>query len=198
VILLKFVILPFMQNDIIKAIEILKSGGIILYPTDTIWGIGCDATNDDACKKIFDIKKRNQGNSMLILVNSLTMLERHVKFVPDAAYQLIEASNSPLTIIYPEAKNISKHIIAEDGSIGIRLCNSEFCQRLIDRFRKPIVSTSPNFSGEPTPLNFNQISTKLKTQIDYVVEYSQNLNLISQASPIIKINADNSFKILRK
>lgn len=187
-----------MQKDIIKANEVLHNGGIILYPTDTIWGIGCDATNDEACKKLFTIKNRKPEHSMLILVNSLTMLERHVQFVPDAAYQLIEASSNPLTIIYPKAKNISEYISAEDGSIGIRLCNSEFCLRLLDRFRKPIVSTSANFSGEPTPANFNQISTNIKEQMDYIVEYSQNMNIINKPSPIIKINTDNSFKILRK
>ena len=187
-----------MQKDIIKTNEVLQNGGIILYPTDTIWGIGCDATNDEACKRLFSIKKRKPEHSMLILVNSLTMLERHVQFVPDAAYQLIEASSNPLTIIYPKAKNISEYISAEDGSIGIRLCNSEFCLRLIDRFRKPIVSTSANFSGKPAPSNFNQITTNIKEKMDYIVEYSQNIDSITKQSPIIKINIDNSFKIIRR
>lgn len=187
-----------MTQEIDSTLEVLNSGGIILYPTDTVWGLGCDATNSEACKKLFEIKKRKENQSMLILVDSIAMLERYVVCVPDIAYDLIEISDKPITIIYPNARNISDLLVATDGSIGIRVCETEFYQKLMRRFRKPIVSTSANYSGDATPENYSQINPSLRDKTDYIVQINQSNTTINKASGIIKINADNSIEIIRK
>ena len=186
-----------MSSLILDIVANLKQGNTILYPTDTIWGIGCDATNSDACKKIISIKQRAPNKSMLILVDSISMLERYVAYIPDAAYSLIEVCETPLTIIYPKAKNIAKELIAEDGSIGIRICKTQFCQKLLYAFKKPIVSTSANLSGEKAPTNFSQINTIVKNNVDYIVSNVPNEQQQNTASEIIKFYADNSFSIIR-
>ncbi len=187
-----------MNNDIIKAIEILQSGGIILYPTDTIWGIGCDATNVSAVEKIYKLKQRSDSKSMLVLVDMVYRIPQYIDSMPDIAWDLTELADKPLTIIYPNAKNLAKNLIAEDGSIGIRVSSDEFCQKLIQRFKKPIVSTSANISGEPSPSNFSEISGKIKESVDYIVEYRQND--FSKASPsgIIKLGLHGEIQIIRK
>jgi L-threonylcarbamoyladenylate synthase len=187
-----------MNSKISDIVAALKQGDTILYPTDTIWGIGCDATNSNACKKIISLKQRTPNKSMLILVDSIAMLERYVTYIPDAAYNLIEVCETPLTIIYPQAKNIAPELIAADGSIGIRICITEFCQKLLNAFNKPIVSTSANFSGEKAPRNFYEIPSELKDQINYIVQISSDEILENKPSEIIKINKDNSIKIIRK
>ena len=138
-----------MQDDIKNALEVLRKGGVILYPTDTIWGIGCDATNDAAVKRVYEIKKRADSKSMLVLMENLNLLERYMQEVPEIAYSLIEVTEKPMTIIYPDAKNLAPNLLGEDGSVGIRITSERFTQQLIQRFRKPIVSTSANISGEP-------------------------------------------------
>ena len=137
-----------MHDDLKKAVEVLKSGGIILYPTDTIWGIGCDATNENAVKRIYEIKKREDSKSMLVLMENPALLDRYVEEVPEVAWDLVEISTTPLTVIYPGAKNLAKNLIAEDGSIGIRFTKEKFTSQLLQRLRKPLVSTSANVSGE--------------------------------------------------
>ena len=186
------------EEDLKSALTILKQGGVILYPTDTIWGLGCDPTNEQAVNRIFRLKSREEGKSLIILADGLSMVERYVKEVPEIVYQLIEVSDTPLTIIYPAGKNLADGVCSIDNSIGIRICEDEFCSKLISRFRKPIVSTSANFSGKPSPRNFSEIENELAGMVDYVVKYRQEDRSVKTASPVIKINSDGTIKILRK
>jgi L-threonylcarbamoyladenylate synthase len=185
------------NTDIREALKVLKRGGVILYPTDTIWGLGCDPTNEDAIRRIYEIKRREDSKSLLVLVSDTGMLERYVTEIPDAAYQLIEATDSPLTIIYPNAKNVHSLILAEDGSLGIRIPDDEFLQALIIAFRKPLVSTSANLSGNPSPATFREISRELIQEVDYVVKFKQQDTQPAKASSIIKIDAQNRIQIIR-
>jgi len=187
-----------MQNDIKKALGVLKNGGVILYPTDTIWGLGCDATNPDAVKKIYEIKKREDSKSMLVLMENPALLERYVNEVPEVAWDLVEISTTPLTVIYPGAKNLAANLIADDGSVGIRFTKEEFTSRLLQRFRRPIVSTSANISGEKAPAFFDEISEDIKEQADYIVEYRQDDVIPSQPSSIIKLGPGGQIDIIRK
>ena len=187
-----------MIEDIQKASEVLRAGGVILYPTDTIWGLGCDATNSEAVKKIYAIKKRIDSKSMLVLADAPVRIERFVDDVPDVAWDLIDLATSPLTIIYPKGKNLAPELLAEDGSIGIRLCKEEFCQKLIGRLGKPIVSTSANISGLPSPALFDEISQEIIESVDYVVNYRQNDMHRSKPSSIIKLGKTGEIKIIRE
>ena len=187
-----------MQNDIKKAVEVLKSGGVILYPTDTIWGIGCDATNPEAVARIYQIKKREDSKSMLVLMENPALLERYVNDVPEIAWDLVEISTTPLTVIYPGAKNLAPNLIADDGSIGIRFTKEEFTTKLLQRFRRPIVSTSANISGQKSPAFFDEISEEIKTQMDYIVEYRQDDINPAQPSSIIKLWPGGRIDIIRK
>jgi L-threonylcarbamoyladenylate synthase len=187
-----------MQEDIKKALEVLKGGGIILYPTDTIWGIGCDATNAEAVKRIYQIKKREDSKSMLVLMENPALLERYVDDVPEVAWDLVEITTTPLTVIYSNAKNLAPNLVAEDGSIGIRFTKEEFTAQLLQRFRRPLVSTSANISGEKSPAFFDEISEEIKSQVDYVVEYRQDDTTPSQPSSIIKLGPGGQIDILRK
>jgi len=150
------------NDDIIKALEVLRSGGIILYPTDTIWGIGCDATNPAAVNRIYEIKQRQDAKSMLVLMENPNLLNSYITEVPEIAWELIDVADTPLTIIYPGAKNLAANLLATDGSVGIRITNEAFTQQLIQRFRKPVVSTSANISGQKSPHNFAEISDEIK------------------------------------
>ena len=185
------------SKDINRCIEVLRNGGVILYPTDTIWGLGCDATNAEAVEKIFSIKQRDESKSLIVLVNGETMLERYVTEIPDSASQILEVTDKPITIIYPQGKNFAPGVCAEDGSVGIRISTNPFCEALIDRFRKPIVSTSANFSGSPSPSSFKDIDERLIEMVDYAAQYGRDLPPTDKASSIIKIFADNTFKIIR-
>jgi L-threonylcarbamoyladenylate synthase len=187
-----------MHNDINKALEILKNGGVILYPTDTIWGIGCDATNEKAVERIYKIKKREDSKSMLVLMENPALLERYVTEVPEIAWDLVEVATTPLTVIYPKAKNLAKNLVASDGSIGIRFTKEAFTTQLLQRFRRPLVSTSANISGEKSPAFFNEISEEIKSMVDYVVEYRQDDNSPSQPSSIIKLGPGGQIEIIRK
>jgi len=189
--------MPFTE-DISAALKALRGNGVILYPTDTIWGLGCDATCREAVEKIFRIKSREENKSLLILVDSEQMLERYVHNIPEVAFDLITVSDDPLTIIYPKGKNLAEGVCSEDGSVGIRICHDEFCSQLISRFRKPIVSTSANFSGKPAPKSFDEIEKGIIESADYVVSYRQDDRQKHSASPVIKFSADGSFKIIRK
>lgn len=187
------------MNEIIKkAVEILQQGGVILYPTDTIWGLGCDATNPTAVNRIYEIKQRQNSKAMLVLMDSNAKLQGYVSEVPDLAWDLIELSEKPLTIIYPKAKNLAENLVAEDGSVGIRITRETFSKRLCEQFRKPIVSTSANVSGENSPKNFDEISEKIKNAVDYVVPLRQDENSTSKASSIIKLEINGEIKIIRE
>jgi L-threonylcarbamoyladenylate synthase len=186
-----------MNEDIKKAIEVLKNGGIILYPTDTVWGIGCDATNEDAVKKIYTLKEREDSKSMLVLLENPNRINSYVHEVPEIAWDLIDAADKPMTIIYPEAKNLAKNLIADDNSIGIRLTEERFSSDLIQRFRKPLVSTSANISGETSPSNFSEISDKIKEGVDYIVNFRQEEKTMNTPSSIIKLGVSGEIQVIR-
>lgn len=186
------------SDDIRKAIDVLRAGGIILYPTDTIWGIGCDATNASAVEKIFHLKERIDSKGMLVLLENPNLLNSYVTEVPEIAWQLIDVADKPMTIIYPKAKNLAPNLLADDGSIGIRITRERFTEELIRRFRKPVVSTSANISGEKAPRNFAEISEAVKSGVDYIVEFRQDD--LSEASPssILKVGCGGEIEIIRK
>ena len=187
-----------MHEEIKKTIEVLRAGGVILYPTDTVWGLGCDATNEKAVKRIFDIKKRTDTKAMLVLIDNPAKLQSYVEEVPDMAWDLIELSDKPLTIIYPQAKNLATNLVAEDKTIGIRVTNEAFSKNLCAQFRRPIVSTSANISGNATPSNFSEISDEIKKAVDYVVNFRQDDMTKLNSSSIIKLGKWNLFQIIRK
>lgn len=187
-----------MENDIQKCLEVLRKGGIILYPTDTIWGIGCDAKNEKAVQRIYEIKKRIDSKSLIILVDHENQLNKYVRDVPAVAWDLIELSEKPLTIIYDDGGSLAPNVLAEDGSVAIRVCKDEFCKKLIYKFGKPIVSTSANISGEPSPNNFSEISSEIKIAVDYIVTWRQHENKKSQPSKIVKLKNNGEIKIIRK
>ena len=187
-----------MKKDIDKCLEVLNNGGVILYPTDTIWGLGCDATNQKAVQRIYEIKQRSDQKSLLVLLDHPGKISSFVNEVPEIAWDLIDLSEKPLTIIYSDAKNLAKNLIAEDGSIGIRISSDPFNQRLIQRFKKPLVSTSANISGEMAPGNFSEISEEILSAVDYVVEWRQDDYQKAQASSIIKLKPNGEVKIIRE
>jgi len=186
-----------MIDDIKTAIAVLQKGGIILYPTDTIWGLGCDAINEDAVQRIYAIKNRVDSKSMLVLMENAALIERYVDEVPDIAYDLIELTDKPLTIIYNAAKNLAKNLIADDGSIGIRITSEAFSSELIRRFKRPIVSTSANISGNPSPTCFNEIDQEIIDSVDYVVKYRQDETTKAVPSSIMKLGRGGEIKIIR-
>ena len=183
--------------DIQKPIEVLKGGGIILYPTDTIWGIGCDATNEEACKRIHELKNRPDDKSFIILVDGFAMLERYIPEFNEVCYDLADLAVKPLTIIYPKAKGLAHSILANDGSIGIRITTDPICLKLIRSIRKPIVSTSANISGEASPKSFSEISETIKNGVDSIVNERQSEKM-NTPSQIINIQIDGSIEVLRK
>ncbi|MEE1337621.1 MAG: L-threonylcarbamoyladenylate synthase [Muribaculaceae bacterium] len=187
-----------MEEDIKKCIEVLNKGGLILYPTDTIWGIGCDATNPDAVKKVYELKRREDNKAMLVLLDSVNILDRYVRDLPEIAYDLIDVAVKPLTIIYDGGYNLAPNLLGENNSVGIRVTQEKFSQMLCKKFRRPIVSTSANISGEPSAAIFKEISKEIVDGVDYVVNYRQNDNNRNSASSIIKLGADATIKILRK
>jgi L-threonylcarbamoyladenylate synthase len=187
-----------MNEDIVKALETLKKGGIILYPTDTVWGLGCDATDDVAVQKLFTIKSRPDAKSMLILMENPALLDRYVDDVPSIAWDLIEISTTPLTIIYPGARNLAKSLIGEDGTIGIRFTKEAFTRELLSRFRKPIVSTSANITGQPAPSIFIEITDEIKSRVDYIVKFRQDDVTPGKPSGIIKLQTNGQIEIIRQ
>ena len=185
-------------EDLKKAVDVLIKGGVILYPTDTIWGLGCDATRQDAVERIYSIKKRDDSKSLIVLVNGFGMLERYVRNIPEIAYQLAEVADKPLTIIYPNGRSLAPGVIGSDGSVGIRICSDGFCNELITRFRKPIVSTSANISDAPSPAIFSEIDEIIASSADYVVRYNQSDITRNKPSSIIKVEDDGVIRIIRK
>ncbi|WHF52965.1 L-threonylcarbamoyladenylate synthase [Chryseobacterium gotjawalense] len=180
-----------------QLIETLKSGGTILYPTDTIWGIGCDATNPEAINKIFEIKKREKNKSMIILVESAKRLEDLVD-VPEMAWEIMDLSEKPVTLIYDDPKGLPKEILAEDGSIGIRLVNDLFLKKIITKLNKPLVSTSANFSGQKSPMKFSDISQEIIDSVDFVAEENHDKVSEYSGSSVIRIWNDGRIKVLRE
>ncbi|MNJ91766.1 Threonylcarbamoyl-AMP synthase [compost metagenome] len=176
--------------------EALKAGLTILYPSDTIWGIGCDATNEEACQRILEIKQRPKDKSFILLVDSFQMIEKYIPEFPDVCYDLVDLSDRPLTIIYPNAQGLAPSVLAEDGSVGIRLTKDPICTALIRSIRKPLVSTSANISGQPFPKNFNTIDSSIKEQVDAILEARMNEELLTP-SQIIKIGLDSSIQVIR-
>ena len=186
-----------MEQEIRQCVAVLKRGGTILYPTDTIWGIGCDATNYKAVEKIYKLKKRLETKSLIILIDDPKNIEHYVKEIPEITWDLMKNVEKPLTIIYPNARNLPKNVIAEDNSIAIRIVRNEFCIRLIREFGKPIVSSSANVSGEPAPLVFRCVSENIKRSVDYVVNLYQDVLQEVKPSRIIKLKEDGEFNIIR-
>ena len=186
-----------MRTEIENAIAVLKKGGLILYPTDTVWGIGCDATHPNAIERIYNLKKRLNDKSLICLVADLNMLEQYVEKVPKAAYDVLKFSVTPTTIVYDDPIRISENLIAADNSLAIRIADDEFCKKLIRKFRRPLVSTSANISGEKTPSNFQEISKEILEGVDYVVNLQQ-AKKSDKPSTIIKIKNDGTVKVIRE
>ncbi|MVN20991.1 L-threonylcarbamoyladenylate synthase [Mucilaginibacter arboris] len=187
-----------LKEEVAKALKVVQEGGIILYPTDTIWGIGCDAGNTEAVKKIYDLKQREESKSMIILLDNDNKLLSYVREVPDIAYDLIEFAENPLTLILSGAKNISPALINADGSVGIRIVKHPFCEQLIQRLRKPLVSTSANISGKASPKNFMDIDAEILEGVDYVVNLEQHELQEKKPSTIMKLEPDGRFTFIRK
>lgn len=186
------------EEDIKKAMEVMQEGGLILYPTDTVWGIGCDATNEEAVQKVYKLKQRTDSKSMLLLTDNEAKLNMYVSEIPDIAWDLLSVADGPLTIIYPQGKNLPASLLAEDGSIGFRITQEEFSRKLCERFRRPIVSTSANISGEANPANFAEISDEIKKGVDYIVQYRQDDKKKNRPSGIIKLGEGGLVQVIRK
>lgn len=176
----------------------MRQGGVILYPTDTIWGIGCDATNEEAVRKVYAIKQREDSKALICLVDSADRLQRYVADVPQVAWDLVDYATKPLTVIFDKGKNLAPNLLAEDGSIALRITHEAFSQQLCYRFQKAIVSTSANISGQPSPANFSEVSDEIKNAVDYIVQSRQNEKTKSVPSSIIKLGNDGEVKIIRK
>lgn len=185
------------ESDIVQCLKTLSAGGLILYPTDTVWGIGCDATNADAVKKVYQLKQRDDSKAMIVLIDSADHLDHYVVDVPMIARELIDVSVKPLTIIYEGAYNLAPNVLGDQDSVGIRIPNDEFCHRLCERFGKPIVSTSANVSGHPTAKTFADIDASIVQGVDYAVQYRRDDTSRHQPSNIILLSRDGTFKIIR-
>ena len=184
--------------EVDAAVEALKAGDIILYPTDTVWGIGCDATNADAVARVFELKKRPEAKSLVTLVADADMLGKYVKFIPETAINLIEVNDKPMTIVYPDAMNLAPNVVAEDGTAAIRSPMSEFCVQVIRKFRKPIVSTSANISGEEAPAFYEDIPAEIIDGVDHVVDPCLEEGATGEPSQIIKVGLHSEIEIIRQ
>lgn len=187
-----------MNEEIKKTCQILVEGGIVLYPTDTIWGIGCDATNEDAVRKVYELKKRADNKAMIVLLDNQVKLDYYVQDVPELSWDLIELSDKPLTIIYDNARNVASNLIAEDGSLAIRVTKEKFSNELCKRFRKALVSTSANISGQKPPRCFADISDEIKEGVDYIVDYRRDETSNPAPSGIVKLGKGGEIKIIRE
>ena len=186
------------KDEVAKALKVITEGGIILYPTDTIWGIGCDATNTEAIKRIFKLKQRDEAKSMIVLIDTENKLESYISDVNPLAYDLIAYAENPLTLVMLGAKNLSPAIINKDGSIGIRVVKHPFCEQLIQRLRKPLVSTSANISGKASPQYFAQVDDEIINGVDYVVDLEQQDMEIKNPSTIMRLEPDGKFQFIRR
>ena len=186
-----------MREEIIKAAKVLESGGVILYPTDTLWGIGCDATSTKSVQKVYKIKRRKKSMSFIVLLDQPEKLINYVKFIPDITWDLLNRVDTPLTVVYPNAKNLAKNVLASDGSVAIRIVKDLFCRRLINLFNKPIVSTSANFTREPAPLIYNNISREIIERVDLAVNVHRDRLHDIRPSTIIKVDENGDYIVLR-
>ena len=186
-----------MDADITQCLKVLSDGGLILYPTDTVWGIGCDATNAEAVKRVYQLKQRDDSKALIVLIDSAEHLDHYVVDVPMIARELVDVAVKPLTIIYEGAYNVASNLLGDEDSLGIRIPNDEFCHRLCERFGKPIVSTSANVSGKPTAKSFAEISSDIVKGVDHVVEWRRDDMTPHQPSNIILLGRDGTFKIIR-
>ena len=193
----KQAVIASQDADITQCLKVLSAGGLILYPTDTVWGIGCDATNAEAVKRVYELKRRDDHKALIVLLDDAENLDHYVVDVPDIARELVHVAVKPLTVIYEGAYNLATNVLGDGDSVGIRIPNDEFCHRLCSRFGKPIVSTSANVSGEPTPKNFAAISSDIVQGVDYAVSYRRDDNTPHEPSNIILLNRDGTFKIIR-
>lgn len=185
------------NTEVHNAFEVIKSGGIILYPTDTVWGIGCDATNAEAVAKIYKLKQRAETQSMIVLMNAEKMMYNVFKDIPEVAWQILDLSEKPTTLILDNPRNVAPNIIASDKSLGIRLVKEPFCFKLLERMKKPLVSTSANISGQPTPKSFKEINPEIIKGVDYVVNLHHD-KIAGKPSTIIKLTSDSQVKVIRK
>ena len=183
--------------DLAGALKVLRAGGVILYPTDTVWGLGCDATNAKAVSRVYEIKQRAENKSLIILVNSVAMLERYVENPPEVAIEMAELSEKPLTVVYDRGRSLAEGVASSDGSVGVRVCTEPFCDALIDALRKPLVSTSANISGSNSPAIFDEISEEVKAAVDYVCLWRQDDRSRATPSSVIKVSGNGIVKILR-
>ena len=191
-------VMPNYDKDIAKAVEVMRSGGVILYPTDTVWGIGCDATNAEAVARVYEIKRREDSKAMICLVDSDARLQRYVRQVPDVAWDVMDLATKPITVILDGAANLAPNLIAEDGSVAMRITNEPFSKQLCFRFQKAIVSTSANFSGEPAAQNYCDINPELLGLVDYVCTSRRQEKKPHTPSSIIKIASNGEIEIIRK
>lgn len=187
-----------MKEEVDKAVEVLRRGGLILYPTDTVWGIGCDATNSEAVEKVYALKRSHDKKGMLVLVDSMDRAARYVGKVPDVAWQLFELADKPLTLILPDAAGVAENLIPEEGTIGIRIPQHEFCHAMLRRFGKAVVSTSANISGKPTPGDFSGITQEIKDGVDFVVDRQYEKGATRAASSIIMLGKGGEITIIRE
>lgn len=187
-----------MENELTKAVEALTLGKVILYPTDTIWGLGCDPTNEEAVKRIYSIKQRKDSKPFIVLISQIEQLHNYVVQIPDLAWDLVEFAEKPLTVIYPKGKNVAPQLLGEDGSIAIRMVKDEFCKKLIKKFRKGIVATSANISEQPSAENFKAICAEIRNGVDYIVNWRQDDEKKTKASTLIKLELNGEIKFLRK
>jgi L-threonylcarbamoyladenylate synthase len=185
------------NTEVHNAFEVIKNGGIILYPTDTVWGIGCDATNEEAIKKIFALKQREESKSLIVLMNSEKMIYNVFSAIPDVAWEILDLSEKPTTLILDKPKNVASNIIADDDTLAIRLVKEPFCYKLMERMKRPLVSTSANISGMVTPKSFKEIAPEILNGVDYVVNLHRE-KICDKPSTIIKLTLDNQVKIIRK
>ena len=185
-------------EEVKAAVDTLKAGGIILYPTDTVWGIGCDATNEAAVARVFEIKRRADSKSLITLVADADMLGKYVKVIPEVAINLLEVNDKPMTIIYPDAMGLAPNVVAEDGSAGIRIPMNDFCVAMIRRFRKPIVSTSANISGEPAPAFYEDIPMEIIDAVDWVADPYLEEGATGEPSQIIQVGLHGEIKVIRE
>ncbi len=184
--------------DIRQAVDTLRRGGVVLYPTDTVWGIGCDATNEEAVRRIFQIKQRDEAKAMLCLVDSADRLQRYFRHVPEVAWQLIDCATEPLTVVLQGAQGVAPPLLGEDGSLGVRVTRDEFSRQMCYRLQRPIVSTSANVSGQPSPRFFREIETEIVEKMDYVVQFRRGDTTRRKPSGIVKLDMDGRVTIIRR
>ncbi|MBP7850530.1 MAG: threonylcarbamoyl-AMP synthase [Lentimicrobiaceae bacterium] len=189
---------PTLQEEIARTVEVLRKGGSILYPTDTIWGLGCDATNTRAIKRLQKIKQRSDNKHFIILLDGTDRLQEYVKLIPEAAWDLYQQIQTPLTIVFPDARNLSKLVVGKDRTVGIRIPRDDFALELVRQFGKPVISTSANLSGDPSPMFFRDINPVLLQEVDYVVDFHRDRIQETKPSTIIRLHENGEFEVIRR